>query len=103
MDRQDPLRLDQLHGPQGVGALYVRRGTILRPLLHGGHHERDRRPGTENVAGIVGLGKAAELARESLSEESARLEELRDRLEWSMLENIPLASVNGDRSRRLPS
>ena len=60
------LSAHKLHGPKGVGALYIRKGTILRPLMYGGHHERDRRPGTENVPGIVGLGKAAELAGESI-------------------------------------
>jgi cysteine desulfurase len=97
------LSAHKLHGPQGVGALYIRRGTILRPLLYGGHHERDRRPGTENVAGIVGLGKAAELARQRMSEEAARLAALRDRLEEGILGSVPLAAVNGDRARRLPT
>ncbi len=93
----------KLHGPQGVGALYLRKGTILRPLLYGGHHERDRRPGTENVAGIVGLGKAAEIARARRQQEAARLSALRDRLEENILETIPLVAVNGDRARRLPT
>jgi cysteine desulfurase len=86
-----------------VGALYIRKGTILRPLLHGGHHERDRRPGTENVPGIVGLGKAAELAGEHLEDESTRVAALRDRLEEGILKNVPLTAVNGDRLRRLPT
>jgi len=75
----------KIYGPKGVGALYVRRGTRLEPLLYGGHHERDRRPGTENVAGIVGLGKAAELALQGLHEENQRVSKLRDRFEraWS--------------------
>ncbi len=97
------LSAHKLHGPQGVGALYVRKGTILRPLLYGGHHERDRRPGTENVAGIVGLGKAAELARERLTEEAVRVGTLRDRLEEGILRNVPLVARNGDPHRRLPT
>jgi len=90
-------------GPKGVGALYVRTGTKLAPRFFGGHAERDRRPGTENVPGIVGLGKAAELARKLLPEDSARIRVLRDRLETSLLERIPAAQVNGDRSRRVPN
>ena len=68
-------------GPKGVGALYVRTGRQIAPRFYGGHAERDRRPGTENVPGIVGLGKAAELARKLLPEDGARLGALRDRLE----------------------
>ena len=71
----------KIYGPKGVGALYVRTGTPLAPQFHGGHHERDRRPGTENVPGIVGLGKAAELARANLATEPQRIAALRDRLE----------------------
>ena len=93
----------KLHGPKGVGALYIRKGTILRPLMYGGHHERDRRPGTENVPGIVGLGKAAELAGEHLSQDMQRVGALRDRLEEGILSRVPLASVSGDRSHRLPT
>ena len=84
------LSAHKLNGPKGVGALYVRKGTILRPLLHGGHHERDRRPGTENVAGIVGLGAAAEIARAHLAEEHDRVAALRDRLEAGILASVPL-------------
>ncbi len=97
------LSAHKLHGPKGVGALYIRRGTLLRPLLHGGHHERDRRPGTENVAGIVGLGKAAELARERLAEEGIRVGALRDLLEGGILRAVHGAVVNGDPTRRLPT
>jgi cysteine desulfurase len=97
------LSAHKLYGPKGVGALYVRRGTILRPLMHGGHHERDRRPGTENVAGIVGLGAAGELALHHLPEEADRVAALRDRLEAGILERVPLVVVNGDRARRLPT
>jgi cysteine desulfurase len=97
------LSAHKLYGPKGVGALYIRKGTILRPLIHGGHDERDRRPGTENVPGIVGLGKAAELAREHLSEEAAHVAALRDRLEAGILSAVALSAVNGDRRRRLPT
>jgi len=97
------LSAHKLHGPKGVGVLYVRKGTMLRPLLYGGHHERDRRPGTENVPGIVALGKAAELALNGLAEEPARVAALRDRLEEGILRKVPLAVVNGDAKRRLPT
>jgi cysteine desulfurase len=96
------LSAHKLNGPKGVGALYVRKGTILRPLLHGGHHERDRRPGTENVAGIVGLGAAAEIARTHLSDDQARVAALRDRLEAGILASVPFVTGNGDRSHRVP-
>lgn len=97
------LSAHKLHGPKGVGALYIRKGTILRPLLYGGHHERDRRPGTENTPGIVGLGKAAELALAHLEEEAQRVAALRDRLEQGILARVPLVSANGDPARRLPT
>jgi cysteine desulfurase len=101
--RVDLLSLSshKLYGPKGVGALYVRRGTTLRPLMYGGHHERDRRPGTENVPGIVGLGKAAELAQEHLEEEIGRVSALRNRLEEGILSSVSLAAVAGDKSCRL--
>lgn len=97
------LSAHKLHGPKGVGVLYIRKGTILKPLIHGGHDERDRRPGTENVTGIVGLGKAAELAREHMAEDSERMAALRDRLEEGILSQVPLSAVNGDRTQRLPN
>ena len=97
------LSAHKLHGPKGIGALYIRRGTILKPLLHGGHDERDRRPGTENVPGIVGLGMAAELARGQLETEGVRVAALRDRLEAGILQRVPGVRVNGDRGRRLPT
>ncbi|MGA8765837.1 MAG: cysteine desulfurase family protein [Candidatus Acidiferrales bacterium] len=90
-------------GPKGVGALYVRSGRQIAPRFYGGHAERDRRPGTENVPGIVGLGKAAELARKLLPEDGVRLGGLRDRLETALLERIPNVLINGDRSRRVPN
>jgi cysteine desulfurase len=97
------LSAHKLHGPKGVGALYVRKGTRMHPLLHGGHHERDRRAGTENVPGIVGLGTSAELALNQLEEERKRLGSLRDRLEAGIMREVPFATINGDPSRRLPN
>jgi cysteine desulfurase len=97
------LSAHKLNGPKGVGALYVRKGTMLKPFMHGGHHERDRRPGTENVPGIVGLGKAAELARLGLDDFGQRVGALRDRLEEGILERIPHVAVNGDLARRVPN
>jgi cysteine desulfurase len=96
------LSAHKVYGPKGVGALYIRRGTPFRPLLHGGHHERNRRAGTENVPGIVGLGKAAELAGEQMADDGLRVGALRDRFERGILASVPLASVNGDVHRRLP-
>lgn len=93
----------KLRGPKGVGALYVRKGTRLRPLFYGGHHERDRRPGTENVPGIVGLGRAAELAAANLAAEAARVAALRDRLERELVARIPHARVNGANAPRTPN
>jgi cysteine desulfurase len=93
----------KLYGPKGVGALYVRKGTRLEPLLYGGHSERDRRPGTEDVTSIAGLGKAAELALMRMQDEGQRLAALRDRLEEGLLERIPYARVNGLRAPRTPN
>ncbi|MGN6367342.1 MAG: cysteine desulfurase family protein [Phycisphaerae bacterium] len=95
----------KFHGPKGVGALYVRRGVRWQPFVRGGPQERDRRGGTENVAGIVGMGVAAELAAEALRDGVAwgRVAELRDAFERGVLERIPDAHVNGDRERRLPN
>lgn len=92
----------KLHGPKGVGALYLRKGTKFRPLIWGGAQERRRRGGTENVPGIVGLGKAAELAAERLDEACVRVAALRDRLEQSFLQN-GRCTVLGDFSNRLPN
>jgi cysteine desulfurase len=91
----------KIYGPKGAGALYVRSGTPLEPQFHGGHHERDRRPGTENVPGIVGLGKAAELARKNLEADTVRIGALRERLEEALLASIASVRVTGDRSRRV--
>lgn len=93
----------KLYAPKGVGALYVRKGTKLAPLSFGGHHERDRRPGTENVPGIAGFGAAAELAGRDLVEESTRIASLRDRLQTAILERIPDAGVNGAAAPRTPN
>jgi cysteine desulfurase len=93
----------KIYGPKGTGALYVRSGTSIEPLFHGGHAERDRRPGTENVPGIVGMGKAAELAREQLVSDASRIGALRDRLEAALRDKIPVARVNGDRNNRVPN
>jgi cysteine desulfurase len=93
----------KFYGPKGVGALYIRKGTHLQPLLYGGHSERDRRPGTEDVAAIVGLGKAAELAMAHMQEETARISALRDRLENGLLQRISHSWVNGARGPRTPN
>jgi cysteine desulfurase len=93
----------KLHATKGVGALYVRRGTKLRPLIVGGHQERGRRAGTENVPGIVGLGRACELAAASLETENVQVRALRDRLEAQLLATVPDSRVNGDVGNRLPN
>jgi cysteine desulfurase len=94
----------KIHAPQGVGALYVRKGTTLEPMLYGGSHERSRRAGTENVPGIVGLGKAAELAiRGFANGETARMAALRDRLQSAILQNVESAGVNGEGAPRAPN
>ena len=93
----------KLHGPKGVGALYVRKGTKYSPFLIGGHQEKGRRGGTENVASIIGLGKASELAGADLPEKNIRVKRLRDKLETELLNRIPNSIVNGDRENRLPN
>ena len=93
----------KLHGPKGIGILYVRRGTRLAPHLVGGHQEFGKRAGTENVPGIVGIGKAAELAQEGFSQENSQVRDLRDRLEKELLQRCPDARVNGDSQARLPN
>ncbi len=93
----------KIYGPKGVGALYIRKGTPLHPVLYGGHHERDRRPGTENVPGIVGLGRAAELAREKLATDVERVSHLRDRFENGVLAVVADARVNGAGAPRVPN
>jgi cysteine desulfurase len=93
----------KLHAPKGVGALYVRRGTKFAPFLLGGHQEHGRRGGTENVASIIGLGKAAELAAGHIADENQKVRRLRDKLEKELLTRIPSAFVNGDQEQRLPN
>ena len=93
----------KLYAPKGIGALYIRSGTRLRQFLYGGHHQRGFRPGTESVAGIVGLGKAAEIARIRLAEDAARVAALRDRLEQGLLQRVPQSRVNGGRAPRTPN
>ena len=91
----------KLHAPKGVGALYVRKGTKITPQIHGGHQEQGKRAGTENVPGIVGLGKAAELAFQTMNEENDRVRRLRDKLEQGLVERCEGAAVNG--KNRLPN
>ena len=93
----------KIHGPKGVGALFVRKGTTLKPIITGGGHERNRRSGTENVAGIAGFGEAARLAREGLLTEMPRVRALRDRLEAGLKSKIELIHVNGENAPRLPN
>lgn len=93
----------KLHAPKGVGALYVRKGTKFSPFMIGGHQEHGRRGGTENVASVIGLGKACELAGAHLNEENTRVKGLRDKLENEILKRIPNAMINGDRENRLPN
>jgi cysteine desulfurase len=93
----------KFYGPKGVGALWIRRGLRLLPVLTGGKHERSRRAGTENVAGIVGMGVAASLAAAKIDEEADRMSALRDRLEEGVLSAVPGTTVNGARSPRVPN
>jgi cysteine desulfurase len=97
------LSAHKFYGPKGAGALFIRKGVEIDPLLFGGPNERWRRAGTENVAAIVGLGKACELLRGDLAEASAYVLDLRDRLENGLLARIPGARVNGDAARRVPN
>ncbi len=96
------LAAHKFYGPKGVGALYIRRGTKLHPHIHGGAQERNRRAGTENLPGIVGLGKAIELATENIKEESERLTRLRDRLIEGIMSKVDDAILNGHPTKRLP-
>ncbi|MDQ1404805.1 MAG: cysteine desulfurase [Acidobacteriaceae bacterium] len=97
------LSAHKIYGPKGVGALYIRSGTPLRQFLFGGHHQRGFRPGTENVAGIVGFGKAAELAAASLEHNATRISALRDDLERDLLQRIPQSRVNAATAPRTPN
>ncbi|TWJ26524.1 cysteine desulfurase NifS [Geobacter argillaceus] len=93
----------KLHAPKGIGILYLRRGVPYRPLLVGGHQEKNRRAGTENTASIIALGKACELAGQWLEDENSRVKGLRDRLESELLRLIPAARINGGGAERLPN
>ncbi|HEX2260329.1 MAG TPA: aminotransferase class V-fold PLP-dependent enzyme, partial [Candidatus Binatia bacterium] len=93
----------KFHGPKGVGALYVRRGLAFPPFIIGGHQEKNRRAGTENVAGIVGMGEAAEMMQRSLAQEAERIRKLRDQLEQGLLQSCPDCRINGRGSDRLPN
>jgi len=93
----------KLHGPKGVGALYVRRGIKIRPQIVGGHQERGRRAGTENVAAVAGFGRACDLAMENLELENTVVRDLRDRLEAALLQRIPDCLANGAACERLPN
>ncbi|HXZ42575.1 MAG TPA: cysteine desulfurase family protein [Terriglobales bacterium] len=94
----------KMHGPQGIGALYIRKGTTLQPMLHGGSHERSRRAGTENVPGIVGLGKAAEIAKAALDRgELSRMAEMRDQIEQKILAEVEAIGINGAGAPRVPN
>lgn len=92
----------KFHAPKGIGALYVRRGTRIRPILHGGHQEKGRRPGTENVPSIIGMGKAAELALKYLEQEH-KVKALRDKLENTLLSKFKNANLNGNEEKRVPN
>lgn len=93
----------KFYAPKGVGALYVRRGITFSPFMIGGHQEKNRRAGTENVAGIIGMGQGAEIALHRLAADSANVKNLRDRLEALLLESCPDSRINGDRLKRLPN
>ena len=94
----------KMHAPQGIGALYVRKGTVLQPLFYGGSHERSRRAGTENVPAIVGLGRAAELAKAGLDDGSvAKMAAMRDRIQSSILGSVDATGVNGEGAPRVPN
>ncbi len=94
----------KIHGPQGTGALFIKKGTLIQPLLYGGNHERQRRAGTENLPGIVGLGKAAEISKEWLANNGpAEMADMRDHLENSLLQKMDDAGVNGEGAPRVPN
>lgn len=93
----------KLHAPKGIGALYIRKGTRISPFMFGGHQESGRRPGTENVPGIIALGKACELASQNLKQENTRVRRLRDKLENAILKSCPDCRLNGDKENRLPN
>jgi cysteine desulfurase len=104
-NRIDMLSLSghKLHAPKGIGVLYIRRGTKFSPFLIGGHQEKGRRGGTENTAGIIGLGKACALAAQHMERENTTVKQLRDKLERELLTRIPRSRVNGNVANRLPN
>ncbi len=93
----------KIHAPKGIGALYIRKGTKFSPFLIGGHQESGRRGGTENVASIIGLGKASEMALADLDQMSTRIKMLRDKLENTLVKTVPNTMINGDKEQRLPN
>lgn len=93
----------KIHAPKGIGAIYIKKGTLVNPLIIGGHQERGKRAGTENVAEIVGLGKSSQLALEYLEDENTRIKKYRDKLEKGLLERVFNARVNGSRINRVPN
>ena len=93
----------KLHAPKGIGVLYIKKGTRFSPFMVGGHQEAGKRAGTENVPGIVGLGKACELAAENIEEENSKVKSLRDKLENAILKECPDSRLNGDRDNRIPN
>jgi len=93
----------KLHAPKGIGALYIKKGTRLSPYMLGGHQEAGKRAGTENVPGIIGMGKACELAAKNIEQENQRVKSLRDKLENAILEKCPGSLLNGDKENRLPN
>ena len=97
------LTAHKIYGPKGIGALFVRKGIRIKPLIHGGSHERNLRAGTESVVQIIGLGKAAEIAQRELKENGERITKLRDYIVSEVLEKIPYSRLNGDGIRRLPN
>jgi len=97
------LSSNDMYGPRGVGALYVRTGTSIQPVVYGGGQERGLRSGTENLSGIVGMGKAAEIAKAEMKTEAARLTNLRDKLIKGILDSIPESYLNGHPTERLPN
>ncbi len=97
------LSAHKFHGPKGIGALYIKKGTRFAPFIIGGHQESSRRGGTENVPGIIGLGEAAGLAAENLEEERVKVKGMRDRLQEGLLKTVPHAKINGDVDNRLPN
>jgi len=97
------LSAHKFYGPKGIGALYIKKGTKISQIQQGGHHEKNKRAGTENVAGIVGLGKAAEIAKKEMASETKKIKALRDRLHEGIKSNIKHVSLNGHPEKRLPN